>query len=346
MNGALSMMLLEPVGLLTGVAAADALRLGAAHPLMGGPTAFTLARLHDGGAPILVRAGDIPPPWHAALERVIAAPSLASLPAGPLVMGILNATPDSFSDPGRHLDPATGIQAGRRFIAEGATILDIGGESTRPGATPPPLAEELRRILPLVASLAPHAIVSIDTRRAPVMRAALDAGARMVNDVSGLAFDPDAIPLLARHTCTVALMHMRGTPDTMRTLAHYHDVVLDTVCELGQRIDAAVAGGIDRDRIVIDPGIGFAKTGQQNLELLRRLPILANLGCRILIGVSRKSFVGRLANEPAPEHRTPGSLAAIADALAIPGLIVRVHDVRATTQFLQVHDGINDRKRI
>ena len=334
-------MLIEPTGLLTGPQAAEAMRLGLARPLMGGPAAFTLARLHDHNRePIMVRAPDIPPPWHAALERLTAAPPLAFLPAGPLVMGILNATPDSFSDPGRHLDPADGIQAGRRFVAEGAAILDIGGESTRPGAEPPPLAEETGRILPLVAGLAPHAIVSIDTRRAPVMRAALEAGARMVNDVSGLAFDPDAIPLLARRSCTVALMHMRGTPATMRTLTSYRDVAADTVRELAVRVETAVAGGIDRARIVVDPGIGFAKTAEQNLELLRRLPILANLGCRILLGVSRKSFIGRLTGELSPAHRLPGSLAASAGALALPNLILRVHDVAATVQFIQVAHAI------
>ncbi len=299
------MMLIEPLGLLTGPAAADALRLGVAHPLMGGPTAFTLARLHDGYAPVLVRAADIPPPWHAALERVTAAPSLALLPAGPLVMGILNATPDSFSDPGRHLDPADGIEAGRRFIAESASILDIGGESTRPGATPPPLAEELRRILPLVAGLAQHAIVSIDTRRAPVMQGALEAGARMVNDVSGLAFDPDAIPLLARQSCTVALMHMRGTPETMRTLTSYRDVAIDTVRELAIRIEAAVAGGIDRARLVIDPGIGVAKTASPSS------PISAAGSCSASVanpssGASpanpRPSTACPAPSRPAPTH--------------------------------------------
>jgi dihydropteroate synthase len=263
------------------------------------------------------------------------------LPTGSLVMGILNATPDSFSDAGCHLDPVEGIAAGTQFVAEGAAILDIGGESTRPQAVPPPVTEEIRRVLPLVSGLTDiGAFLSVDTRRAPVMAAALDAGAHMINDVSGLAFDPGAIPLLADRSCTIALMHMRGTPATMQTLTSYGDVAVDTVRELALRVEAAVAGGIERSRIVVDPGIGFAKTGAQSVELLRRLPILVNLGCRILLGVSRKSFIGRLANEPTPDRRTPGSLAAAAAALAIPGLILRVHDVRATSQFVRVLQGI------
>ena len=331
------MLLVEPLGLFSGPAAADAVGRGDARPLMGGPSAFILARLHGGETSVLVRAIDIPPPWRAALDRVTKAPPGAALPPGPLVMGILNATPDSFSDAGRHLDPAAGSQAGHRFAAEGAAILDIGGESTRPGAIPPPVGEELRRILPLVEGLreAP-AILSIDTRRAPIMSAALDAGARMINDVSALAFDPEAIPLLARRSCTVVLMHSRGTPATMQTLTTYADIAVDTVRELAGRIDAAVAGGISRDRIVVDPGIGFAKTAAQNVELLQRLPILANLGCRVLLGVSRKSFIGRMAGVASPEHRLPGSLAAVADALALPNLILRVHDVGSTSQYLRV----------
>jgi dihydropteroate synthase len=336
------MKLVEPLALLRGANATEALRQGYALPLMGGPAAFTLARLHDGRAPpILIRAPDVPPPWRDALARVTARPPAALLPEGALVMSILNATPDSFSDAGCHLDPAAGIAAGEQQAADGAAIIDIGGESTRPGATPPPVAEEIRRILPLIEGLKGRAILSVDTRRSPVMAAALDAGADLINDVSALAFDPAAIPLLAPRTCAVALMHMRGTPETMQTLTRYGDIAVDVTVELAHRIQAALDGGIDKSRLLIDPGIGFAKTAPQNLELLRRLPILANLGCRILLGVSRKSFIGRLAHEPAPDRRTPGSLAAAADALALPGLILRVHDVRATVQFTRVLAGLS-----
>ena len=334
-NGATE-LLIEPFGLLEGAGAAEAVQRGLALPLMGGPTAFTLARLHDGHA-TLVRASDIPERFHAALARVTAPPSSAGLPSGPLVMAIINATPDSFSDPGLHADPDRATEAGRRFIAEGADILDIGGESTRPGAIPPGTDEEIRRVLPIFQNLRGQALLSVDTRRAPVMLAALDAGASLINDVSGLTYDPDAVTLLARHSGPIILMHSRGTPATMQSLATYGDVILDTVRELDARIEAAIAGGIARTRIIVDPGIGFAKTAAQNLELLHRLPILANLGGRILLGVSRKSIIGRLADEPSASKRTPGSLAAIADALKLPGLIVRTHDVEATVQFIKVH---------
>ena len=336
------MRLVEPIGILTGSNAQEAVRSGLALPLLGGSASFVLARIYaPGQAPVTIRATDVPVLWREALDRVTCTPPTAGLPAGPLVMGIVNATPDSFSDAGCHLDPAAGITAGMRFVSEGAAILDIGGESTRPQAVPPSVDDEIARVLPIVRGLAGTAsILSIDTRRAPVMAAALDAGARMINDVSALAFDPEAIPLLASHSCTVALMHMRGTPGTMQTMTSYGDVAVDTVRELAARVEAAVARGIDRSRIVVDPGIGFAKTGAQSAELLRRLPILANLGCRVLLGVSRKSFIGRLANEPTPDRRTAGSLAAAAAALALPGLILRVHDVRATNQFVQVMQGI------
>ncbi len=342
-----TLRLVEPLGLLAGAEAADAVAAGLALPFMGGPAAFTLARLHaPGAAPGLVRAPDIPAPFRDALARLVAAPPDAALPPGPLVMAILNATPDSFSDAGRHLDPARAIEAGRRFVAEGAALLDIGGESTRPGAVPPSVDEEIRRIAPLLDGLRDAgAILSVDTRRAAVMRAALDRGARMVNDVSGLAHDPDAIPLLAGARCTVAIMHMRGTPETMASLATYRDVVPDVVSELAARVDAAVAGGIERARIVVDPGIGFAKTAEHNLALLRRLPILANLGARVLLGVSRKSFLARLAGPGGsdPAARGPATLAASTAARAFPDPIHRVHDVASLRQFLAVETALSGR---
>ena len=327
--------LVEPLAFLSGEAAVDACRAGFARPFLGGASAFTLARLHaPGTAPHLVRACDIPFAWRAAEAHVTAALPLASLAAGRLVMGILNATPDSFSTGMLHFDLEAGISAGRGMIADGAALLDIGGESTRPGAEPPPVAEEIRRILPLLDGLrGAGAALSVDTRRAAVMEAALAAGADIVNDVSALAFDPAALALLARATCPVVLMHSRGTPLTMQSLAAYDDVAVDVLRELAGRIEAAVAGGIDRARLIVDPGIGFAKTAEQNIELLRRLPILANLGCRVLLGVSRKSFIGRIANEPKPARREAGTLAAAGAADVLPHVIHRVHDVRASVQF-------------
>ena len=334
--------LVEPVGILHGDAAADAIDRGLALAFMGGPAAFAFARLHGPEAPTgLIRAHEIGGAFRAALAVVVAPPAAPPLPPGPLVMGILNATPDSFSDGGAYADLASGIAAGRGLVADGAALLDIGGESTRPGAVPPPVEDEIGRVVPLVSALRDAgATLSIDTRRVAVMRAALNAGATMVNDVSGLAHDSDAIRFLAERDCTVAIMHMRGTPETMTTLTEYDDVVLDTYDELAARVAAAIAGGIARARIVVDPGIGFAKTAEQSVALLRRLPILANLGARVLLGVSRKSFIRRVANVEHARDRGPGTLAALAAVRAFPDPIHRVHDVASCTQFLRIDNAL------
>ncbi len=334
--------LVEPLAFLHGAAAADAIASGLALPFMGGPAAFTLARLHGPDAPAHpVRVPEVGGGFRDALAVVIAPPPAAVLPAGPLVMGILNATPDSFSDGGARRDPGAGIAAARGFVADGAAIVDIGGESTRPGAVPPPVGEEIRRVLPLVEALRDAgAVLSIDTRRSKVMRAALDSGASMVNDVSGLAYDPDSIPLLAERDCTVSIMHMRGTPETMTSLTDYDDVALDTCRELASRVAAAVRGGIRRERILVDPGIGFAKTAEGSAALLRRLPILANLGARIVLGVSRKSFIRRFAAVEDARERGPGTLAASAAARAFPDPIHRVHDVASFAQFLRIENAL------
>jgi dihydropteroate synthase len=252
-------------------------------------------------------------------------------------MGVLNVTPDSFSDGGDFVDPAKAIAAGLAMAASGADIVDVGGESTRPHAPPTPPGEEQARILPVVRRLAASGIkVSVDTRHAATMAAALDAGAAIVNDVSALAFDPEALNLVAARGCPVVLMHMRGTPADMHTHARYDDVAAEVVRELGARVAAAGNAGIARDRIVIDPGIGFAKTAAQSLELLRRLPELAALGCPILVGVSRKSFLGVLTGGRDPRQRLPGSLAAGLFALSRGAAILRVHDVPETVQAIGV----------
>jgi dihydropteroate synthase len=248
-------------------------------------------------------------------------------------MGILNATPDSFANAGAAATVADGLA----MIEAGATILDIGGESTRPGAAPVPPAEEQARVLPLIRALAGRgAGISIDTRNAATMQAALDAGATMVNDVSALSHDPQSARVVARAGCRVVLMHMRGTPETMATLAQYTDVVAEVKSELAARIAAAVHAGVRRENIIIDPGIGFAKTGTQNIELLRRLGEFLDFGLTVLVGVSRKSFIGTFSGETDPARRVAGSIAASLFALERGAGILRVHDVAQTAQAMQI----------
>jgi dihydropteroate synthase len=254
----------------------------------------------------------------------------------PRVMGVLNVTPDSFSDGGDFLGPDTAIAAGLAMAAAGADIVDVGGESTRPQSAPTPPAEEQKRILPVIRALAIAGLrISVDTRHASTMAAALDAGATIVNDVYALAHDR-AAALVASRGCPVVLMHMRGTPADMYAQARYDDVAADVMRELGERIEAAERAGITPDRIVIDPGIGFAKTAEQSVELLRRLPELGALGRPILVGVSRKSFLGAVSGERDPRHRLPGSLAAGLFALTRGASILRVHDVPETIQAIRV----------
>jgi dihydropteroate synthase len=255
-------------------------------------------------------------------------------------MGILNVTPDSFSDGGVHADPAIAISAGLSMAAAGADIVDIGGESTRPNSRPVSAAEEQDRILPVIAALAAGGVaVSVDTRNAATMRAALQAGARIVNDVSGLHHDAAAAGVVAEADCAVVLMHMRGEPADMHLHAEYADVAVEVTCELAATIALAVAAGIPRGRIAIDPGIGFAKRGEHNLALLQHLALLRNLGCPIVLGVSRKRFIGTLSGEATPRSRGPGSIAA-----ALAGLphadVLRVHDVAETLQAVRVWRGI------
>jgi dihydropteroate synthase len=252
-------------------------------------------------------------------------------------MGILNVTPDSFSDGGGRAGPADAIAAGLAMAADGADIIDVGGESTRPGAGAVPPEVEQARILPVVQALARAGIcVSLDTRNAATMRAALDAGARIINDVSGLAHDPDAAATVAACGCPVVVMHMRGVPATMNSLATYTDVVAEVRDELLARVAVAEAAGIARDNIAIDPGIGFAKQAAQSQAILRGLPVFAGLGYPVLVGVSRKAFIGALSGEPEAPRRLGGSIAAAVFAALRGATIFRVHDVRETVQALRV----------
>lgn len=252
---------------------------------------------------------------------------------GPFLMGIVNATPNSFSDGGRYLDVEAAVAHALRLAEEGADLIDLGGESTRPGAPPVPVAEELRRVVPVVERLRARGFtlpISIDTFKPEVARAALAAGADLVNDVMGLA-DPALAAVVADTKAPVVIMHMRGTPADMATRTDYGDVVADVARELEGAVARAIAAGVDAERIVLDPGIGFAKTAEQNVEVLARLPELRKLGRPLLIGPSRKRFIGAITGAPV-EERLPGTLAAVTACVLAGVEFLRVHDVAPARQ--------------
>ena len=258
------------------------------------------------------------------------------------VMGIVNVTPDSFSDGGRHATPQAAIDHGLRLADAGAAILDIGAESTRPGAEPVPLDEELRRVMPVIEGLRSKTQVrlSIDTRKAEVMRRAAEAGVDLINDVSALTHEPDALPMAAKTGLPVVLMHARGDPRTMQSSPSYTNVLLDVFDFLEDRLAAAEAAGIPRSKVIVDPGIGFGKTIDHNLELLAGLALFHSLGVPVLVGASRKAFIGAVTGvEPAAE-RMAGSVGAALAAVARAVQFVRVHDVAETVQALLVWQAI------
>jgi dihydropteroate synthase len=258
----------------------------------------------------------------------------------PLVMGIINATPDSFSDGGLHQRLDAALAHAHRLIAEGADILDIGGESTRPGAQPVSAQEEMDRVLPIIEGLRGVSVpVSIDSCKAEVMHAAIAAGAQMVNDIDALQ-DDAAMATVVASDVAVCLMHKQGQPQNMQQQPHYQDVVAEVSAFLGARIAAAQSAGIGRDRIVIDPGFGFGKTLAHNLNLLRELGKLAELGVPVLAGLSRKSMLGALTGQQVAE-RLPASVAAALLAVQRGAGILRVHDVRATVDALKIWNAVN-----
>jgi len=258
-----------------------------------------------------------------------------------VVMGILNITPDSFYDGGRREDPSQAIADGAAMVEDGAEILDVGGESTRPGARPVAAEEELARVLPVLRGLRREVKVpiSIDTYKSKVAQAALDAGADVVNDISALRFDAEMISVIAREQVPVVLMHMLGTPRTMQAEPHYGDVVGEVSAFLAAQADKAVESGVAADAVIIDPGIGFGKTLDHNLELLRSLPVLAALGHPLLVGASRKAFIGKILNAE-PGDRLDGSLAAAVAAVLGGANILRVHDVKETVRAARIGDAL------
>jgi dihydropteroate synthase len=340
----------RPLGLIWGDAAHAAVEGGWALPLGGGASAFTgcevWQRGREGFARAILPAAQLgvwieqqrdPLRQQAARlrERLLAPPSRPDgLPERrPLLMGVVNITPDSFSDGGEFLEPAAAIAHGLRLHAEGADIVDVGGESTRPGAGAVSADEEIRRVVPVIQALVKaDVLVSIDTRKAAVMRAAIVAGAGMINDVSALRHDPEALGTAGASGLPVVLMHSQGEPATMQVQPTYELAPLDVFDHLAARVEAWTDAGYDRGRLIVDPGIGFGKTVDHNLEILSQLGLYLGLGLPILLGVSRKSFIGRLAGGAPAAERLPGSLAAALHGAAAGAAVLRVHDVAATQQ--------------
>lgn len=255
------------------------------------------------------------------------------------LMGVVNVTPDSFSDGGRYLDPEAAVSHGERLAADGAEILDVGGESTRPGAAEVPEAEELARVEPVVAGLAGKAVVSVDTSKLAVAAAALDAGAEIVNDVTALRGDPGIAALCAERGAGLVLMHMLGDPRTMQEDPSYDDVVGDVRSFLAARIEVALAAGMPEELIWLDPGIGFGKTLEHNLELLRRLGELRSLGRPLVVGTSRKSFIAKI-DDSGVDERLGGTIASSVLAAAAGADVLRVHDVAEMAQAAKVAGAI------
>jgi len=261
----------------------------------------------------------------------------------PQVMGIINATPDSFSDGGIYADAGVAAAAGSDMAAEGAAIIDVGGESTRPGAKPVWEGDEAERVVPVIEQLAASGTaVSVDTRKASVMEAAIGAGAQLVNDVSALTFDPRSAGVVAAAGVAVVLMHHQGAPEVMQDAPRYDDVLVEVYLWLEERITAAVAAGIDRAKILIDPGIGFGKSVAHNLELINGLALFHVLGCGMVLGASRKRTIGALSNEAPADRRLGGSLALALKGIDQGAQIIRVHDVFETVQALRVWRGLRD----
>lgn len=330
---------LRPIPLTDPATAAGALRLA------GGWVGFThLERLRRDGPPEIVAARDLPPEVLAPFVTPRAALAGISF-ARPSIMGILNVTPDSFSDGGRHAEVGAAIAAAQAMLVDGADIIDIGGESTRPGAAEMPAADEIARIQPVIAGLRSAGVtapISLDTRKATVAAAGLAAGADAINDVSGLRHDPTLAPCAAATGAPLIVMHSIGTPETMQGMAEsaYDDVLLDVYDALAATVVQAEAAGVARSRIMIDPGIGFGKTMAQNLALLTRLSLFHGLGCAILLGVSRKGMIGTISGEALAAKRGPGSAAIGLWALQQGIQMLRVHDIAMHKQAMALWQAV------
>lgn len=327
------------------IARTDSARPARALTLAGGWCWFdTVEVLSRGAPPRLVGAYDVPEP---VLVRLTAErPAIGGIGFDrPSIMGILNLTPDSFSDGGRFNDPVEAVGRANALIAAGADIVDIGGESTRPGSAEVSVDDEIVRTAPVIEQLRIRKggfanLISIDTRKARVAAAAIEAGAGLVNDVAALSFDPEMIDVVAASDAAVCLMHSQGLPETMQDDPQYGDILLDVYDYLEGRIQAAEAVGISRDRILSDPGVGFGKTTAHDLALIRGLSLFHGLGCAVLLGVSRKKFIGSVAGVNVPTDRMPGTLAVTLQGLSQGVQMHRVHDVAEIAQGVRVWDAI------
>ena len=341
---------LRPVGLCWGEDARQALASGSAGRLAGLDIAFTEIEVVERDADRDWRslrlfadlAASSDPKIAATLARIAAPrPDVAGLRMDrSLVMGIVNVTPDSFSDGGQHADAAVAVAHGLALAREGAAILDIGGESTRPYSEPVPLAEERRRAIPVIAALAAAGhCVSVDSRKAAILAEAAANGAAILNDVSALTHDPASLDVAARSGLPIVLMHALSDPRTMQDDPRYRDVALDIYDYLEGRLAACEAHGIPRQRLIADPGIGFGKTHEHNMELMRRIALFHGLGVPLLVGASRKGFIGTLTDETEAGRRDAGSVGAALTAAIQGAQIIRVHDVRLTRHALNVWAG-------
>jgi dihydropteroate synthase len=316
-------------------------QIGGARPevalsLAGTQSWFThVEHLSRTSPPRIISAQETPSQWRQTVSRPRAAIAGLNL-SKPVIMGIVNVTPDSFSDGGMHSSPTRALRAAEKMVRDGAHLLDIGGESTRPGALAVPYEAEIARTVPVIEAIRKEleTPISIDTRKARVAHAALDVGANIVNDVSGFKFDPDLGPFCGAVSAPVCLMHAQGLPENMQASAHYADVLLDVYDFLDQQINAAIGYGLKREQIIIDPGLGFGKSQAHNLALIRGLSLFQGLGCGLLLGASRKGFIRDIGQAPEASDRAPGSIAVALVAVQQGVQILRVHDVSQTRQAL------------
>ncbi|MEP2530077.1 dihydropteroate synthase [Shimia sp.] len=320
----------------------DAARPKEANTLAGGWCWFTHAeRLTRDGPAQIIAASDVP---QDVLERMTRArPKLGRVRMDrPQIMGILNVTPDSFSDGGEHVGPARGLAHARSMVDDGASVIDVGGESTRPGSIEVPAEAEIARTAPVIAAISNvlNVPISIDTRKSVVASTALDEGAFLVNDISGFTFDPKLAPLCAKRNVPICVMHAQGDPETMQLDPRYDDVLLDVYDFLAAQVCMLSSLGISKDQILVDPGIGFGKAIPHNLALLSRISLFHSLGCPVLLGASRKGFIGKIGCGVAAADRAAGSVAVALEGIAQGVQIVRVHDVAETRQALQLWQAV------